>query len=294
MKKQITLIISALLSIAMMNGQELDRTGWTVTTQTATNYEFVPDGTTGRPQDILDDNPATFLSLVKPGKSFGSIETQPAGIIPSFTIDMQYEQAFDSLKWRHRSTHSYNYLRVYGIMLEGSNSGMETDFTQIGPDTIWIPNAGGYSGSFAVADLNTYAIAIPSSYYRFVRVKPIVWSDVYMGGEHPEYPEAGAKAGSTMQIAEFSLSKSVVNSISNETSKHISIFPTIVNVNQPITIDIDNISVAALTIYTTSGVKVLEQQLSSANNSILMDQKGLFIIEVKSQENTYTSRVIIK
>ena len=46
----------------------INRAIWGVTTQTATDYGFVPDGSTGAPKDMFDGNGRTFLSLIKPGK----------------------------------------------------------------------------------------------------------------------------------------------------------------------------------------------------------------------------------
>lgn len=177
-----------------------DRTNWTVTTLTATNYGYVEDGSTGKPEDLFDDNAKTFLSLVKPGKKYGTVPTQPADYLPSFTVDMKTEQTFDFIKWRHRES-TQNFLRVFGVDIAGSNDG--TTFTAINlTGTVWIPNAGGYIGSTNVKDVTDHVIRIPESTYRYIRVTFVMWSDIYKD-HHPDYPGDGQKSGSTMQVAEF-------------------------------------------------------------------------------------------
>lgn len=189
-----------------VDGSELiDRLFWGVTTQTDTDYGYVVDGSTGAPQHLFDGVGTTFLSLVKPGKSYGSVPRQSADFIPSFVVDMKSTQTFNYFTWRHRQGNNYNYLRVYAVNLEGSNDGEV--FTPInGGEMIWIPNAAGYAGSKSTADNTTYTIDIPESSYRYVRVKLVMWSDIYKG-QHPDHPGNGAASGSSMQVSEFGLGK---------------------------------------------------------------------------------------
>lgn len=197
--------ISKEITLHVDNNSLIDRGFWGVTTQTDTDYGYVVDGSTGAPQHLFDGVGTTFLSLVKPGKSFGSVPRQSENIIPSFTVDMKSTQTFNYFTWRHRQGNNYNYLRVYAIEMEGSNDG-ET-FTSINDGAmIWIPNAAGYSGGVGTADNTTYEIDIPGSSYRYVRVKLVMWSDIYKG-QHPDYAGNGATSGSTMQVSEFGLGK---------------------------------------------------------------------------------------
>ena len=197
--------ISKELSFTVDTSTLFNRALWTITTQTSTDYGHVVDGTTGLPEHVLDNNASTFLSLVKPGKSFGSVPLQSADFMPSFTVDMKTKQAFNYIMWRHRGSNTYNYLRVYGIEAAGSDNG--EDFTPInGGQIIWVPNIGGYTGAVSKADPETYEIAIPESNYRYVMVKLVVWSDAY-NGQHPDYAGAGATSGSSMQVAEFGVGK---------------------------------------------------------------------------------------
>ncbi len=183
----------------------IDRRFWGVTTQTATDYGYVVDGSTGAPEHLFDDNGRTFLSLVKPGKSYGSVPGQSSDFIPSFTVDMQSEQTFDYFIWRHREANGWNYLRVFAIEMEGSNDG--ENFTPVnGGEMLWIPNVGGYVGGVSSNDNTIYEIDLPESSYRYVRVKLVMWSDIYSGG-HLDYPGSGAASGSTMQVSEFGVGK---------------------------------------------------------------------------------------
>lgn len=187
------------------NNPLVDRAIWGVTTQTATDYGFVVDGSTGKPEDLFDDLGNTFLSLVKPGKSYGSVPSQPTDFIPSFTVDMQSEQTFNYFIWQHRQGNNNNFLRVYGIKMEGSNDG--ENFTPInGGELIWIPNVGGYVGTATPADSKTYEISIEESSYQYIKVKLAMWSDIYKS-DHPDYPGNGATGGSSMQVAEFGVGR---------------------------------------------------------------------------------------
>jgi len=200
-------VASASLQVMISDGTQLpgdiDRTGWTVTTQTDTNYGYVPDGTTGLSEHLFDGNATTFLSLVKPGKSYSPVPTQSASFLPSFTVDMKSDYSFNYIVWQHRGGNTYNYLRVYGVNVYGSQNG--DDFTPINTEGIvWIPNVGNYVGTVSQNDANSYKIEIPESNYRYVKIELVMWSDIY-AGQHPDYPGNGAATGSTMQIGEFGL-----------------------------------------------------------------------------------------
>ena len=203
---------------------EISHANWSATTQTGTGYAFVPDGwmaslsafTTGQPEHLFDDNAGTYLSLCKPGKGYSPgngadpIPTQPTDFLPSFTVDMKSQQTFNYIKWCHRNgpnpangSNNYNYLRVYGINIYGSNDG--SAFTPINTGGIvWIPNIGGYVGSVGTADPTIYTVEIPSATYRYVKVELAMWSDIY-NSQNPDFPGAGATSGSSMQIGEFGL-----------------------------------------------------------------------------------------
>ena len=202
---------SASLQVFLTDGSQLpgdiDRTGWTVTTQTSKNYGYVPDGTTGLAEHIFDGSATTFLSLVKPGKSYTTNSVtyeELATFLPSFTVDLKSEYFFNYIVWQHRGGNGYNYLRVYGVNVYGSQNG--NDFTLINTEGIvWIPNVSNYAvSSTNPNDANTYKIGIPESNYRYVKIELVMWSDKY-DSNHPNYPGKGSTSGSTMQIGEFGL-----------------------------------------------------------------------------------------
>lgn len=166
---------------------------WSVSTSAvySNGQDYVTDGTTGKPGDMFDGLGNTFLSLVKPGKTYGVYKAN-AGEIYFFTVDMLLARKFKSIRWNHRSGNSYTYLRVWGISIEGSNDGENYTTLQTG---IQIPNTYGAANA---TDSNRYDIALNGEYeYRYVRVKLTNWSD----------NSGGAASGSTMQIGEFGLSK---------------------------------------------------------------------------------------
>ena len=148
--------------------------GWTV--ETSVDYGYVPDGTTGMPEDILDGDLATFLSLAKPGKTLNGCTT-PADHVLSFTVDCQEELTFNYFYMGWRSSNSYTYLRIPEVQLYGSHDG--TSFEPIG-DKITTNRS---------ANIN---YEIPTSTYRYVKV---------------EYTDIDTSSGSSVQIAEFQLGR---------------------------------------------------------------------------------------
>lgn len=160
---------------------ELTRLLWSV--KTSLDYGYCPDGTTGMPEHMFDNNATTYFSVVKPGKTYNDRYT-PASHIPNFIVDMKSVQKFNYVRWNHRSSNTNDYLRVWGIDIAGSNDG-ET-FYDIKTD-IKIP---------VVNNITTYHLPIPVSEYRFVKVSLSKWSD---------NSEGGSTSGSTIQVAEFGL-----------------------------------------------------------------------------------------
>ncbi|MBD8387567.1 discoidin domain-containing protein [Dysgonomonas sp. BGC7] len=174
--------------------KDLTRLFWGVDTNIrySNGQNYVTDGSTGKPEDMFDDKNTTFLSLVKPGKSYSGSVGPPSGQFNSFTVDMLLPCKFKSLRWNHRYNNSYTYLRVWAISIEGSNDGENWSEIQSG---IQIPNTYGAANG---ADANRYDIALNGQYeYRYVKVTLTNWSD----------NSGGATSGSSMQIGEFGLSK---------------------------------------------------------------------------------------
>ena len=156
----------------------LPRDGWTV--ETSVDYGYVPDGTTGMPEDILDGDLATFLSMAKPGKTYttgGVSYTTPADHVLSFTVDCQEEVTFNYFYLGWRSSNSYTYLRVPEVQLYGSHDG--STFEPIG-DKITTNRS------------QNITYEIPTSTYRYVKV---------------EYTQIDTSSGSNAQVAEFSLGR---------------------------------------------------------------------------------------
>ena len=138
------------------------------------------DGSTGKPEHLFDNSSTTFLSLVKPGKSYSGCTAGGKDEPIYFVVDMQTQQTFNYFTWSHRSNNSSNYLRVWGISMFGSNDGQ--NFTEI-KSNIAIPYE---------SNADEILIDIPESTYRYVKVQYTNWSDLN-----------GVTGGSTMQVAEF-------------------------------------------------------------------------------------------
>lgn len=319
MKKNLTFVFSLLLVTTGVMAQDIDRSNWTVTTQTATDYGYARDGwdaansvyTAGNPEQLLDGDPATYIALVKPGKSYAptggwTSGTQDAAFIPSFTVDMKSSQTFDYIKWHHRfgpnpvigGTSILNYLRVYGVDIYGSNTGQDEDFTKINTDgVVWISNKAGYVGNKSAQDDSTYTVSIPESTYRYVRVKLSVWSDIYKTGEgyyqNPDQPGDGQPSGSTMQIGEFGIGKSVSSGIGKNAVSGISI-PATAKAGQAFTISLGEVSDATISIYTVSGVKISGQKVGGSITEQTIDSQGIYIVEVKTNTGNSVSKIIVK
>lgn len=175
--------VSKVLSLTVDGRAEFERATWTV--KTSIFYEnkgvsYVIDGSTGKPEHILDGDATTFLSLVKPGKTYDNYTT-PAGYDLNFVVDMGVKQKFNTLYWCHRGGNANNYLRTWGISMYGSNDG--ENYTPIA--VLDLP----------YADYNPFSLPIPESEYRYVKVKYEKWSD----------NSGGSTSGGTMQVGEFNL-----------------------------------------------------------------------------------------
>jgi len=172
---------------------------WTISTSIlySTGNGYVLDGTTGSPYDMLDESStATYLSLTKPGKTYNNCAS-PAGTYLYFVVDMQFPYKFNSIRWNHRTTNNYVYLRIWGISVEGSNDGENWDTIS---DNIRIPNTYELSANDInsnVQDLARHDLALPGTFeYRYVKVTITNWSD----------NSGGSTSGSTLNVAIFGLS----------------------------------------------------------------------------------------
>lgn len=138
------------INIASELTGDFPRTKWSITT----SHEFTADGTTGAPEDMLDDDFNTYLSIKKPGK----IEHIPVGSILYFTIDLNATYPFDYFRWGHRGSNTTNGLRVSEVELQGSNNGVDFDVLETG------------LGIDISASVKDYTVNLQQSYsYRYVR-----------------------------------------------------------------------------------------------------------------------------
>jgi uncharacterized protein YjdB len=244
---------------------DINRTGWSVTTEAldnaGANYGYLYDGGTGydshisgNPQHLIDNATNTYLAFAKPQNTsaFNGVTTNGTAA-PSFTIDMGSSQEFNYILWSHKNgactncplidrdgntasgtattgANNYNYLRVYGVKLEGSND--DLTYTPILPltaegtyngnpvtDIVWIPQkqtASGndyYIGSKTTTEDAPHRIMLPASTYRYLKVTCEVNAKNYGTAankyQHPDQSGDGYTAvGSGIQIAEFGLGMS--------------------------------------------------------------------------------------
>jgi hypothetical protein len=172
------------IDVKAVNYQPLDRSTWSVDTSiTYTNGQnYVTDGSTGKPGDLLDGDVKTFLSLVKPtktgGYTSGGVNYKPeAGAPLFFVVDTQGTTTFDYVRFGYRTSNTNVYLRPYGFSIYGSNN--DNDYELILANVDAKPN-----DTDVIFDL-----PLPVS-YRYVKILYTDWD---------------TKSGSTIQLAEFNL-----------------------------------------------------------------------------------------
>ena len=169
--------VTDVVTLTIIGDIRLARDSWTVSTfaKYADGKNYVPDGNTGKPEDILDGKQNTYLSMIKPGKSMnGYVGTTD----PNFTVDMKEAQTFNYFYWQHRKQNN-GFLQILSVDIYGSNN--NTDFIKINDDVISIVE-------------NLYDIQyfdIPESTYRYVKV------------QYRSYSAGGSSA----QVAEFGLGR---------------------------------------------------------------------------------------
>lgn len=169
--------VTDVATLTIIGDIKLDRSSWTVSTfaSYANGQNYVTDGTTGKPEHILDGKQSTYLSLIKPGKSMsGYVGTTD----PNFTVDMQEAQTFNYFYWQHRKQNN-GYLQVLSVDIYGSDDNV--NFTKINDEVVSI-----------VEDLyDIQYFDIPESTYRYVKV------------QYRSYSSGGSSA----QVAEFGLGR---------------------------------------------------------------------------------------
>lgn len=176
------------VSIAFTIKSWNERENWTVSTSIiySSGNNYSDDKGEGKPEFIFDDNLASFLSLVKPGKSYGSDKAAAADVPLYFVVDMGMPQTINYFLWGNRSSNTNTYLRAWGISLFGSNDG--ENFETIEENIVL---------DYQAKDLMTYDI--PVSTYRYIKVQYTDWSDKH------DTALGGSTLGSTIQVAEFNV-----------------------------------------------------------------------------------------
>lgn len=169
--------VTEVITLEIIGDIVLDRTNWTVSTfaKYSNGQNYVTDNNTGKPEHILDGNPGTYLSMVKPGKTYG---IYVGTTDPNFTVDMKETQTFNYFYWLHRNQNP-SYLQVLSVDIYGSNDNV--NFEKINYETI----------NFMENFYKNQYFDIPESTYRYVKV------------QYRSYSSGGSSA----QVAEFGLGR---------------------------------------------------------------------------------------
>lgn len=155
-----------------------ERTLWTVETSALyeeTGLNYMKDGSTGLPEHIIDGKAGTFLSLLKPGKTYGGC-TAPADAKLFFVVDMGGETEFNHVVFQQRKLNSN--VAPLSISISGSNDGR--NFVDIKTNV-----------ATPYTNANPYDVDVDLVKYRYVKVEYLTW---------------GA-SGNTAQTAEFNVGK---------------------------------------------------------------------------------------
>ena len=122
--------ITAEITVTIGAGEWFERALWSIDTNFRSNAKgestgegvlnYVPDGSTGLPEHMLDGNASTYFALVKPekGNYNGYVNRNTEHY---FIVDMGAPCEFNEFKWRHRNT--TRGMQVHNITLYGSNDG---------------------------------------------------------------------------------------------------------------------------------------------------------------------------
>lgn len=169
--------VTEVITLEIIGDIVLDRTNWTVSTfaKYSNGQNYVTDNNTGKPEHILDGNPGTYLSMVKPGKTYG---IYVGTTDPNFTVDMKETQTFNYFYWLHREQNP-SYLQVLSVDIYGSNDNV--NFEKLNNETI----------NFMENFYKNQYFDIPESTYRYVKV------------QYRSYSSGGSSA----QVAEFGLGR---------------------------------------------------------------------------------------
>lgn len=169
--------VTEVITLEIIGDIVLDRTNWTVSTfaKYSNGQNYVTDNNTGKPEHILDGNPGTYLSMVKPGKTYG---IYVGTTDPNFTVDMKEAQTFNYFYWLHREQNP-SYLQVLSVDIYGSNDNV--NFEKLNNETI----------NFMENFYKNQYFDIPESTYRYVKV------------QYRSYSSGGSSA----QVAEFGLGR---------------------------------------------------------------------------------------
>jgi hypothetical protein len=202
---------------------DLNRSGWTVTSEQGNGFTHVTDGAIdGSAANILvectgtSSNENKCLALAKPGRAIAAGQSAeiPLDFRPYFVVDMKSAQTFNYFRWRHRTDNNYNRLKMFAVTVYVSDDG--ANFTQVTPDEpeapdypawYWIPVSGGYAGDVAQPDAaNYYIIDLQKTLKsRYVKIEMAMWAQAY-DSHHPKWPGEGSpNYGNAVQISEFGL-----------------------------------------------------------------------------------------
>ena len=153
---------------------DIDRTNWIASAPPYSPTDAAVGGGVAGAEYLLDGDQATFLALVKPGKSLNGV-TGPATIEELyFTIEMGAPQTFNYFRLLFRKGNSYDYLRPWAISVYGSNgTGDARTWTLItdmlANEVITLPNAEGNGGTYSTGEVllnNTTAYSSVKVVYR--------------------------------------------------------------------------------------------------------------------------------
>jgi rhamnogalacturonyl hydrolase YesR len=250
----------------------LDRSDWEITCSSPgpVDESVAIDG--DYPGYILDGDNVTAFLFVKPGATYGRVSV-PAGVKPYFTIDLKQAQEINCLYYRHRDYgNTTPYLRASKASFYGSDSGEDDD---------WQP----LIENFDIAVNETEVrVEFPKAVCRYVKFVMEAWYAL---------PQ-----GNTIQVSEFNLGNSAletgIKAGSLLADSPIGVYPNPAKAGQAFTIDLgDAPAESEIRIFSVSGTKQVERKTGGRFIRQTLHRQGVYIIEVKKNQQVYLSKIII-
>jgi rhamnogalacturonyl hydrolase YesR len=250
----------------------LDRSDWEIvcSSEGAVDAAVAPIG--DYPKYIVDGDNVTAFLFVKPGVTYGGV-TVPANTKPWFMINLKKVCDMTYMLYRHRDHgNTTTYLRASKGSFYGSNTGEDND---------WQPIIENFDITTDDAEVR---INFPEKVsYQYVKFIIEEW--------------LAPPRGNTIQISEFNLGNTAatgIKTVNTYADSQVSVYPNPVKAGQAFTVRLNGeLADAVISIYSSMGVKLDEKRVNSNFAEQIVNHRGIYIVTVKKNVETYTFKIIV-